>query len=392
MSPPSTPSRTKTASTTDSPAESTSTASTTPCSDPTAVPSVHELVSPAESTTTASTTRCREPTVVPSVRQLAKALVEAAKLYKERDAQARLRNEHFDEYVQVGSGNFLIDIELLGQACEIAKSRSGRLRVDAFRAPGEEFYKVFVREVASGNTHGRAVMAVAGRVENAVLPFSSLAPRYAGVAGDSLYGTAHISAPDVTVESLGTDQGQPTAGSELGPLFFLEVENGNRSLLDLIRHLGMLLANFPRLNGVFGIKGEEKNGNRILVLILIEWRTNAATGVRQPCLTELIDFGPDSLSNIRRGNAETALQLPLPPAATRAIAGTHGAGVVAAPFSAWTRLVRGMDAAQQRVTVTLPATLLLAGARDTDGAIVNIPGNALGAEINLEYICSIYFP
>jgi hypothetical protein len=74
----------------------------------------------------------------------------------------------------------------------------------------------------------------------------------------------------------------------------------------------MLLANFPHLNGVFGIKGEEKNGNRILVLILIEWRTNATTGVRQPCVTELIDFGPDSLSDIRRGNAETALQLPLP--------------------------------------------------------------------------------
>jgi hypothetical protein len=69
----------------------------------------------------------------------------------------------------------------------------------------------------------------------------------------------------------------------------------------------MLLANFPHLNGVFGVKREEKNGNRILVLILIEWRTNAATGVRQPCVTELIDFGPaDSLSDIRRGNAETA--------------------------------------------------------------------------------------
>jgi hypothetical protein len=94
------------------------------------------------------------------------------------------------------------------------------------------------------------------------------------------------------------------------------------------------------------------------VLILIEWRINAATGVRQPCLTELIAFGPDPLSDTRRGNAEAALQLPLPPASTQAIAGVHGAGVFSAPFPAWTRLVGGMDAAQQPVTITLPATLL----------------------------------
>jgi hypothetical protein len=351
--------------------------------------------SPAESTSTASTTPCSDPTVVPSVHQLAKALVVAANLYKERDAQARSINIHFDEYVQVELpqhlGNFLIDIELLGQACGIAKGRVGRLRVDAFQPPGEAFYKVFVREVHSGNTRGQAVAELCRSVGNAVLPFSHRAPRYAGVGTGGLYGGAHISAPDVTVQSLGTDQGEPTVDSELGPLFFVEVENGNRSLPSLIRHLGMLLANFPHLNGVLGIKGEEKNGNRSLVLILIEWRTNATTGVRQPCLTELIDFGPDSLCGTQRGNAETALQLPLPPAATQAIAREHGAGVLAAPFPAWTRLVSGTDAAQQRVTITLPATLLLAGARTANDAIINIPGNALGAEINLEYMCCIYF-
>jgi hypothetical protein len=50
-----------------------------------------------------------------------------------------------------------------------------------------------------------------------------------------------------------------------------------------------------------------------------------------------------------------------------------------------------MNAAQQRVTITVPATLLLAGARTANDAIINIPGNALGAEINLEYMCCIYF-
>jgi hypothetical protein len=342
------------------------------------------------------TPSCSDPTV-PSVHELAKALVVAANLYKEQDAQARSNNVHFDEYVQVElpqqCGNFLIDIELLGQACGIAKKgRVGKLRVDAFQAPGEAFYKVFVREVASGYTLGQAVAVVGISVGVAVRPFSRREPPYARAGLGGLYGRAHISAPDVTVEASRTNQGRLAGDSELGPLFFVEVENGNRSLPCLIRHLGMLLVNFPHLNGVFGIKGEEtNNGNRILVLILIEWRTNDATGVRQPCVTELIDFGPDFLSDTRRRHAETAFQLPLPPLATPAIATVHGAGVFAAPFPTWTRLVGGMDAEQHPVTITLPATLLLAGARDTNGAIIDIPGDALGAEISLKTICSMYF-
>jgi hypothetical protein len=61
--------------------------------------------------------------------------------------------------------------------------------------------------------------------------------------------------------------------------------------VELIRHLGLLLVNFPNLNGVVGIKGEEEaNGNKMYALILIEWRTVA--GVRQPHVTQLVDFGP----------------------------------------------------------------------------------------------------
>jgi hypothetical protein len=368
MSPPSTPSPLKPTSTTSSPAGSTSTASTTPCSDP----------------------------YKPSAHELARALVVAANLYKEQDGDARSINVHFDESVQVElpqhRGTFLIDIELLGRACEIAKGRVGKLRVDAFQAPGEEFCKVFVRQVASGYTHGEAVLEVGAAVANAVLPFCRHAPQYARAGTDGMYGSAHISAPDVTVRSIGTDQGEPAKDSEFAPLFFLEVEDGNRSLLCLIRHLGMLLVNFPHLNGVLGIKGEEKNGIRILVLILIEWRTDAGTGVRQPCVTELVDFGPDSLSDIRRNHAETALQLPLPPVGEEARAREHGAGVVAEPFPVWTRLVSGRDAAQQPASIILPATLLLAGAHDVHGTIITIPGNALGAELYLDVICSIYFP
>jgi hypothetical protein len=44
--------------------------------------------------------------------------------------------------------------------------------------------------------------------------------------------------------------------------------------------------------------------------------------------------------------------------------------------------------AQQPVSIILPATLLLTGARDVHGTIITIPGNALGAEP----ISNIYAP
>jgi hypothetical protein len=189
---------------------------------------------------------CSDPTVL-SVHELVSALVVAANLYKLQDGQARSTNVHFDEYVQVELPQHhenSIDIELLGRACEIANGRVGKLRVDAFKAPGDAFYKVFVRQVASGNKHGQAVAQIITSVGNAVGPFSRRGARYARVGTDGMYGRAHINAPDVTVHSLGTNQGeQPARDSEFAPLFFLEVESGNRSLLDLIRHLGMLLVN-----------------------------------------------------------------------------------------------------------------------------------------------------
>jgi hypothetical protein len=80
---------------------------------------------------------------VPSVHELARALVLAANLYEEQDGHARSINVHFDESVQVElpqhRGTFLIDIEMLGRACEIAKGRVGKLRVDAFQAPVKNF-------------------------------------------------------------------------------------------------------------------------------------------------------------------------------------------------------------------------------------------------------------
>jgi hypothetical protein len=118
-----------------------------------------------------------------------------------------------------------------------------------------------------------------------------------------MYCNAFISAPDVTVQSLGDIDGQRLGDSEiLGPLFYAEAEQRNRSLLELIHHLGMLLADFPNLNGVLGSMGEEDDdGNKVNVLILIEWRTVA--GVRQPHVTQLVAFGPHPYTDTNLSNA-----------------------------------------------------------------------------------------
>jgi hypothetical protein len=142
-----------------------------------------------------------------------------------------------------------------------------------------------VRQVASGNTQGEAVAEVVGAIGNAVLPYSDPPQEFVSAGTGGIYGRKYnlVSAPDVTVRSLGRVNGQPMGNSQLGPLFFAEVEHGNRSLPELIRHLGMLLANFPNLNGVLGIKGEKDGDNKMNALILNEWQTEA--GVRQPRVT-----------------------------------------------------------------------------------------------------------
>jgi hypothetical protein len=176
---------------------------------------------------------------------------------------------------------------------------------------------------------------------NAALAFSDPPQAFVTTGTDGMYGSNIISAPDLTVQSLGQANGQPTRNSELGPIFFAEAEHGNRSLPELIRYLGMLLVNFPNLNGVLGIKGEEdSNGNKVNALILIEWRENMA-GARQPHVTRLVDFGPHPYSDEKKRNANDALQLKLPfPAGTLAQSGVHGAGA-ATPLPEWTRFVAG---------------------------------------------------
>ena len=244
----------------------------------------------------------------------------------------------------------------LGDACTIAKRSVGKLKVVAFQRTGQ----VFVRKVASGHTHGLAVSELNREIGNATLQFQDPPQEFVGVGSDGMYGTHIISAPDVNEQSLGQPNGEPTRDSELGPLFFAEVESGNRSLPELIRHLTMLLTNFPNLNGVLGINGKNyKNGNKMNALVLIEWRTMASGG-RQLHVTHLVDFGPHPYSDTRKQNANDNLQLPLPPKGVKAQSGVHEAGAIARLLE-WKRFDGGLDAGNP-VIMGIPLALLLAGA------------------------------
>jgi hypothetical protein len=226
-------------------------------------------------------------------------------------------------------------------------------------------------------------------VRNAVLSYADegfVEPSY-----DSLFGNIDntSTAPDTTVRSLGLSNGDPSDNLALAPVFFAEVEDGNRSVPALIRHLGMLLANFPRLNGVLGIKGErDANNQQFGFLVLIEWRGTGVT--RRPSVTKLVDFGPNEMTSLGRSNAEVELGLQLPPPNVIPRCGKHGAGVEAVPQ--WVRYANGLDFQGNPAIVRVSQSLLLAGAcRQGDGAIVDIAPDAIPAGINLKRLCSTYF-
>ena len=122
----------------------------------------------------------------------------------------------------------------------------------------------------------------------------------------------------------------------------------------------MLLANFPYLNSVLGIKGEEDViGNKWNMLIAIEWHSVA--GIHQPHIMNLVDFGPDPISDIQRNNVNHALMLSLPALGEKTHARVHGTGATV-PLPGWTWLSRGQDAQGSPAIITIPLTLLFGGA------------------------------
>jgi hypothetical protein len=176
----------------------------------------------------------------------------------------------------------------------------------------------------------------------------------------------------------------------LSPIFFAEVEDGNRSLPALIRHCGALLVNSPNRNAVLGIIGE-KAGQleplKVNALFLIQ----CDNGTRRPRATRLIDFGPDELSGRRRDNAQRELELPLPPPGEKPESGVHGAGV-AAPADGWTweRFANGRRENGQNLMLDLPVGLLLRGAHSRDNEPINdIPD--VSAQIDLGRLADVYW-
>jgi hypothetical protein len=219
-----------------------------------------------------------------AVQEAVSALVKAAELYKNQNAEALSKGEYHNGLVKVElPGDGWLPIKQLGGACQVAKRSVGKLRVLAFKTTSE----IFVRQVASGYIHAEAVAEVLGEIHTAVLPYSRQPERF-------VWQCFHLCA---RCHSAIRWTSQWTASERLTaqPAFFAEVEDGNRSLPELIRHLGMLLANYSNLNGVLGIKGEEDaHGNQMNSLITIQWCIVA--GVRQPYVTNLVDFGPNALS------------------------------------------------------------------------------------------------
>jgi hypothetical protein len=167
-------------------------------------------------------------------------------------------------------------------------------------------------------------------------------------------------------------------------IFFCEIEDNNRSLPVLIRHLGMLQVNFPNLNGVVGIKGgTRKNGDQWAVLIFLQETT----------VTTLLDFGPTPLVARQTNLANTTLALPSPPIGAKPETGQHGAGAVAANLPLWERMPNSRNAADGGAAVfEIPANALLAGSYARGGVALAVPANAVPARIGLDQlVTSQYF-
>jgi len=319
---------------------------------------------------------------------LPEAIAVAANIFKSKNAIAASRGECCDEYVKVALAGYgqemaWINATQIENACRVVRNRlhGQKIRLVTGVNPGD----IYVRHVESGHEHGTYVGKAFGSVTN---PFDFLAT-FLSSGSNGMYGRAgHTSvvAPSISIRSMSSPagRGQPTNGHETGSLFFGEVERGNRSLFSFTRHLGVLLANFPNLNGVMGIKGEEDpRGDKMLVLILIERRTNA-TGIRELLVTRLVDFGPHPHSNLKRKSVHTVLQLPLPPVATIPFSGQHGASS-SASLPAWERYPNGRDPANQNnaAIVEIAPELIMAGVHNLQGTPLSLPATTQPVRINL---------
>jgi hypothetical protein len=323
-------------------------------------------------------------TVLPRLEELALAAVHS---YKHSDEKALRNKKSFDGPVEVKGieevfpDKLWVTAEQLGELCMATGSG---VKLDAFPVSK----KIHVRQYASGYKHAGAVGCVSQEITAAARPYFSR-PRYAVHTSDRTYGSllSTGTAPDFVLSSWGVPGGGRAYDTREAPLFIAEVDHGNRTLPELIRHLGMLLGNFPNLNGVVGFKGKEKpDGRKVVALVAIEW---GSVG-RNACVTRLIDFGPDSLSDTERTNAVTTLGLPRPGVGIDPVAGQNGAGVIQ-QLPDWERVPNGIEETGDDFVYHISPLLLLVGAHSAEGEELLVPTELAPARINLADLADVYF-
>lgn len=222
-------------------------------------------------------------------------------------------------------------------------------------------YDIDMRELrinvyASGFRHGGGVGELNGAF--GIARHANLF-RHATICSDGLAVVgSQILAPDLVIHSF-EPRDHPDPGTPGCPITYVgEVEHSNRSLPELIRHLGMVMGVFPQppahpnppINGAVGCKllqGTAAHSRAVLFVI----GRNAA-GV--PVVTDAYDFGAEPMSPQQRIPADAAM--------------TDAFG--AAPV--WTRVEEGRDAQGQEVVVEIPFETVVEGVLDAAGAPLNL--------------------
>lgn len=260
------------------------------------------------------------------------------------------------------------------------------VRVDAYAKTRE----IEIHGLASGHRHSRARVEVNDAIAEVTRTYRRDTPEYIQHSSVGTYGVNYITAPDVLLGAVGSPAGNGLRDSPEAPIFVCEIEDHHRSLPALIRHVGALFTNYPNLNAVVGIKGGRTAtsgaaGDRLwAALFMVEQQAPIGLSV-----TALLDFGQDRLTDAQKTNAENTLVLPVPPAGTKPVSGTHGLGLQG-PIMDWDRLPAGLDAMGNSVNHEIPLSLLLSGARAANGVALNVPAGA-GAMLRLPVLLRRYF-
>lgn len=207
-----------------------------------------------------------------------------------------------------------------------------------------------VSVLASGSRHGGGVGAANGRVFYALLR-NGLKNTHVTVCTDGKVRMNNVvMAPDCVVYP--TQPPPPVGAGTKQVSLGLEVEDGNRSLPHLIRHMGEMWQS-GHIRCVVGMK---RVADDVMVMFVIE-RSPAGN----PVLTALHDFGGTALTEQRRRNAEAEFTRTFP-------------GMALIP---WNRVLRG-QAHGNAVLVDVPFHHILHG-------VPNLPAVPVGGYAPIQF-------